>query len=290
MVVVAVAWQRDLRPDGTAQRPARRARARLAHPRLAGRLHLRAARRRSGRHVVRDRAGHGAAAGRDEPIPGSCTRRRGSTAPGPSGSSSRSRCPSVRGEIAVALTLTIDRRAAHLRPGLHHHARRSRRLDLGAVVRGLPPGVRAQPDRLGGGDRRHPDHRHLRDLVRDQPLRGQGGRVISRGERLANYVILSAFAAFALFPIAVDPVRRARPRRQRRRHRAGAQRGGAALGQLRGGVGDRAFRHLPDQQPDRCRRSSWSSRRCCRSWPGTPSARCTSAGSRCCSTCSCSGS
>ena len=111
--------------------------------------------------------------------------------------------PSVRGEIAVALTLTV---IAALKtfdliylttaggPGPPDHR---------AELRGLPAGVRARPGRAGLRDRGLPHRRHLRDQRGHHPGRRQGDRLmrVTSTERNANYVILAAFALFAIWPI-----------------------------------------------------------------------------------------
>ena len=99
----------------------------------------------------------------------------------------------------------------------------------------------------------------------------------SRAERSANYLILTAFAVFALFPILTIVVSALGPD-DSGAGTASASRRGPAPGQLRPGLADRPLRHLPAHQPDRVGRSSSRSAWCCRSWPGSPSAPCASAG------------
>ena len=169
-------------------------------PRLARRLRLRAARRRAHRHLVRERARHGAAAGRDgHGSRASSTRRRGSTVPGPVREFFAVTLPSVRGEIAVALTLTVIAALktfdliylttaggpghTDVRPGYEVYRRA---FELGQVG-------------LGRSDRRLPHRPDLRDQLRHHPGRRPGDRLmrVSRAERTLNYVILVAFALFA---------------------------------------------------------------------------------------------
>ena len=64
--------------------------------------------------------------------------------------------PGLRPHIAVALTLTIDRGPAQLRPDLRHDQRRPRERHLRTRLRGVPPGLRDQPGRLGRRRRRGP--------------------------------------------------------------------------------------------------------------------------------------
>ena len=109
--------------------------------------------------------------------------------------------PSIRGEITVALTLTI---IAALKT-----------FDLVYVTTNGGPGTSTsvpsfevyrrafQMGEVGHGrrGRHHPDGADLRDQPRRQQSGRQSSMKISRVERLSNYVILIAFAAFALWPI-----------------------------------------------------------------------------------------
>ena len=194
-------------------------------------------------------------------IRASSTRRPGSTAPASSGSSSPSACPAVRGEIAVALTLTM---VAALRTfdlvyvttggGPGNATTRS-------VVRGLPPGVRARARSASAAAIGVVPHRG--DPGRD--LAGQpvvGGRR-HRHEDLAGRAhgqLRDPGAGFAVaraLPDRTDP-RDGRAARRRRRPRpawtwATSPRPG------RGPV-----RQLPAHQRDRHGLRGAGRRRCCR--------------------------
>ena len=97
----------DVRPEGPMNERSRAVGlGGLAHG-LARRLHVGAAGGRRDRDVGDDGPLPGAVHGRRAEDPAEpATTRRGSTAPGRCASSSRSRCPDLRNEIAVALTLT----------------------------------------------------------------------------------------------------------------------------------------------------------------------------------------
>ena len=109
--------------------------------------------------------------------------------------------PNLRGEIAVALTLTT---IAALR-----------NFDLVYITtQGGPGNSTSVPsfqvynrafqigaDRLGGGDRLHARLRHLRAHVRDHADRGSGADVIARREQVLNYAILIVFSLVALYPV-----------------------------------------------------------------------------------------
>ena len=199
--------------------------------------------------------------------------------------------PSVRGEIAVALTLTVDRRAADLRPGLRHHPRRPgngtsvpsyevyhRAFELGQVGSAAAIGVCLTVIIFV-------------DLVRHHPHRRPGDHMmVSRAERAANYVdpgrlrgvrARSRSSTIVVAALGPDDSGSGTP---------SASVAGAARRQLRPGLADRPLRHLPAHQPDGVGRSWSRSAWCCRSCPGTRSAPCASAAPPCSSTSSCSAS
>ena len=107
LVVVAVMWRMiyDARRRA-AQRGAARDRARRAGAELARRLHARAAVGRADRHVGDVRAGDGAVHRRRAEDPAVAVRRRAVDGAGPVREFFAVTLPGLRGEIAVALTLT----------------------------------------------------------------------------------------------------------------------------------------------------------------------------------------
>ena len=82
--------------------------------------------------------------------------------------------PALRGEIAVALTLTTIYALRNFDLVYITTQRRARRRDLGAGLPGLLARVRDRPGRLGRGGRHHADGDHLRDLAGHQPASRSG--------------------------------------------------------------------------------------------------------------------
>ena len=126
--------------------------------------------------------------------------------------------PGLRGELAVALTLTtiIALRTFDLiyvatsgRPGVRH--------DRAGGAR-LPERVLQRAGRARGGGRRRADRDHLRRRLRDHAHRRPGPDAMTAGrrEQLLSYAVLAIFAVVALYPILTIVLlafhRRSRPR------------------------------------------------------------------------------
>ena len=122
--------------------------------------------------------------------------------------------PGLRGEIAVALTLTTI--AALRNFDLVYITTQGGPGDATSVpgLPGLRPRVPERPGRLG---RRRSASclalRHLRARVRDQPRRRAGRAMIARREQTLTYAILGVFSLIALVPIVGILAHRAAGRR-----------------------------------------------------------------------------
>src|SRR5699024_10091507 len=96
-------------------------------------------------------------------------------------------------------------RAEDVRPGVRDDRRRTRELDHGAGLRGVPARVPHRAGGLGRGRGDHPDGADLRAQPGDQPAGGTAGgpMITSRAETAMNYLLLVVVCAFALGPIVV---------------------------------------------------------------------------------------
>ena len=111
--------------------------------------------------------------------------------------------PGLRNELAVAMSLTRDHRAACVRHHLRDDQGRSGFADHRAVASDLSARIRDRPGGICRRDRGDHGRHHPGARGRDHSRRG-GARVKTSGfERTLTYVVLGVFALMAIFPLAV---------------------------------------------------------------------------------------